>query len=121
VAAKIKAEGGECVPLEALAGNRQHAEKTVGEAISRWGRIDALVNNAHTFTDYLPIEDPKMEENVLIDMQSAFLGSLQLMQLCYPHMLKQAPVRSSIWAQAMASAASRASWPMRPARKRSGR
>ena len=47
------------------------------------------MNNAHTFTDYLPIENPKLEENILIDMQSAFLGSLQLMQLCYPHMCKQ--------------------------------
>lgn len=89
VAGKISAEGGEAVPLEALAGNKAHAQKTVGEAISRWGRVDVLVNNAHTFTDYLPIEDPKMEENILIDMQSAFLGSLQLMQLCFPHMCKQ--------------------------------
>ena len=62
VAGKISAEGGEAVPLEALAGNKAHAQKTVGEAISRWGRVDVLVNNAHTFTDYLPIEDPKMEE-----------------------------------------------------------
>ncbi|MBW8785876.1 MAG: SDR family oxidoreductase, partial [Novosphingobium sp.] len=54
--------------------------------LSRWGRVDILVNNAHTFTDYLPIEDPKMEEHCMIDMQSAFIGSLQLMQLCFPHM-----------------------------------
>lgn len=86
VAGKARADGGEVVPFEALAGDRQQAETTVAEAISRWGRIDVLVNNAHTFTDYLPLEDPRMEENVLVDMQSAFLGSLQLMQLCFPHM-----------------------------------
>jgi NAD(P)-dependent dehydrogenase (short-subunit alcohol dehydrogenase family) len=86
VAGKIAADGGEALALDCLAGNREHAEKTVGVAISRWGRIDVLVNNAHTFTDYLPVEDPKMEENVLIDMQSAFIGSLQLMQLAFPHM-----------------------------------
>ena len=89
VAAKIAEFGGEVVTLEALAGNRAHAEKTVAKAISHWGRVDTLVNNAHTFTDYLPISDPKMEENILVDMQSAFLGSLQLMQLCYPHMCSQ--------------------------------
>ena len=89
VAAKIRGDGGEVLPLEALAGNREHAAKTVDAAISRWGRVDVLVNNAHTFTDFLPIEDPKMEEHVLIDMQSAFLGSLQLMQLCFPHMRDQ--------------------------------
>jgi NAD(P)-dependent dehydrogenase (short-subunit alcohol dehydrogenase family) len=63
--------------------------RTVDAAVSRWGRIDALVNNAHTFTDHLPLADPRMEEHCLIDMQSAFIGSLQLMQLCYPHMRSQ--------------------------------
>lgn len=89
VVAKIGADGGEAVPLEALAGNKDHARKTVDAAMSRWGRVDILVNNAHTFTDYLPIEDPKIEEHILVDMQSAFLGSLQLMQLCFPHMRDQ--------------------------------
>jgi NAD(P)-dependent dehydrogenase (short-subunit alcohol dehydrogenase family) len=89
LAAGIKEAGGEVAPIEALAGNREHAKNTVDLARSRWGRVDILVNNAHTFTDYLPIEDPKMEENILIDMQSAFLGSLQLMQLCFPLMRDQ--------------------------------
>lgn len=89
VAQKIAAGGGTAIPLEALAGNREHAEATVDRAISEWGRVDALVNNAHTFTDFLPIEDPRMEEHCNIDFQSAFFGSLQLMQLCYPHMVKQ--------------------------------
>jgi NAD(P)-dependent dehydrogenase (short-subunit alcohol dehydrogenase family) len=89
VAAKAKAGDGEILPLEALAGDRVQAEKVVAEAIARWGRVDVLVNNAHTFTDYLPLEDARMEENILIDMQSAFLGSLQLMQLCFPHMRDQ--------------------------------
>jgi len=82
------AAGGTALPLEALAGNREHAEWTVGRAFSEWGRVDGLVNNAHTFTDYLAIDDPGMEENCKIDFQSAFFGSLQLMQLCHPHMVK---------------------------------
>ena len=55
-------------------------------ALEAWGRIDVLVNNAHTFTDSLALEDPRMEEHVLIDMQSAFVGSLQLMQRVFPAM-----------------------------------
>jgi len=86
VAGQIKAEGGDVRWLLAHAGNREHAQKTVVEAISTWGRVDVLVNNAHTFTDYLPIEDPKLEDNIRIDMQSAFIGSLQLMQCVFPHM-----------------------------------
>ncbi len=84
-----KAAAGSIVPLEALAGNKAHAERTVAEALSRFGRVDVLVNNAHTFTDHLPLEDPRMEEHCLVDMQSAFIGSLQLMQLCFPHMRDQ--------------------------------
>lgn len=86
VAGQIKAAGGEVRCLEALAGNRAHAEKTVGTAISEWGRIDVLVNNAHTFTDYMSIDNPKLEDNIRIDMDSAFIGSLQLMQCAFPHM-----------------------------------
>lgn len=89
VAGQIRAAGGTCTPLQALAGVKADAEKTVARAIADWGRVDTLVNNAHTFTDYLPIEDPKMEEHCMIDIQSAFIGSLQLMQLCFPHMKEQ--------------------------------
>ena len=89
IAGKITAAGGTAIALEALAGNRDHAVKTVDRAISEWGRVDVLVNNAHTFTDYLPVDDPKMEENCMVDFQSAFFGSLQLMQLCHPHMVAQ--------------------------------
>jgi len=89
VVAKIEAAGGTAIAIEALAGNREHAVLTVDRAVAEWGRVDVLVNNAHTFTDYLPIEDPKMEENCMIDIQSAFFGSLQLMQLCQPHMVRQ--------------------------------
>ena len=89
IAGKITAAGGTCETLVALAGEMDQSEATVGKAITDWGRVDILVNNAHTFTDYLPIEDPKMEANCKIDFQSAFFGSLQLMQLCFPHMQKQ--------------------------------
>jgi NAD(P)-dependent dehydrogenase (short-subunit alcohol dehydrogenase family) len=86
VAERIKANGGDVVAVEALAGNRQHAVVTVNAALSKWGQVDVLVNNAHTFTDYLPLEDARMEDNCMVDMQSAFIGSLQLMQLCFPYM-----------------------------------
>jgi len=89
VVGKIKDAGGEATPLEALAGDMDAAKATVARATGDWGRVDILVNNAHTFTDFLPIEDPKMEENCKIDFQSAFYGSLQLMQLCYPYMKDQ--------------------------------
>jgi NAD(P)-dependent dehydrogenase (short-subunit alcohol dehydrogenase family) len=89
VAKTITGAGGACIPMVALAGEIDDAKKTVEKAVSEWGRVDILVNNAHTFTDYLPILDDKMEEHCKIDFQSAFFGSLQLMQLCHPLMKKQ--------------------------------
>ena len=89
VAGRIKAAGGTCIPFQALAGEMEQSQATVEKVIGEWGRIDVLVNNAHTFTDYLPIADPKMEENCKVDFQSGFFGSLQLMQLCHPHMVSQ--------------------------------
>lgn len=89
VAARIKDGGGECLTIDAVAGEAEQSKATIDKAISAWGRVDVLVNNAHTFTDYLPIEDPRMEENCKVDFQSAFFGSLQLMQLCFPHMVAQ--------------------------------
>lgn len=89
VAATIRSQGGAVELLQAQAGDKADAEKTVAYALQTWGRVDVLVNNAHTFTDYLPLTDPRMEEHCLIDLQSGFLGSLQLMQLCHPHMAKQ--------------------------------
>ncbi len=86
VAGRVQSAGGEVIPLEALAGNREHAEQTVGRAVAEWGRVDILVNNAHTFTDYLPLDDPRMEDHVRIDMESALIGSLQLMQFAFPPM-----------------------------------
>jgi NAD(P)-dependent dehydrogenase (short-subunit alcohol dehydrogenase family) len=83
---KIADAGGEALAIEALAGNREHAQMTVQRASDQWGRVDILVNNAHTFTDYLALDDPKMEDHLRIDMESGLIGSLQLMQLALPWM-----------------------------------
>ncbi len=89
VVAKIAAAGGPALALDAVAGEAAQSKATIDKVIAEWGRVDILVNNAHSFTDYLPLSDPKMEDNCKVDFQSAFFGSLQLMQLCHPHMVAQ--------------------------------
>lgn len=89
VVAKIAAAGGTALALDAVAGEAAQSKATIDRVIAEWGRVDTLVNNAHSFTDYLPLSDPKMEDNCKVDFQSAFFGSLQLMQLCHPHMVAQ--------------------------------
>ncbi len=86
IAGSIQQMGGTVIAMRAIAGDRNDAEATIERAVSEWGRVDILVNNAHTFTDYLPLEDAKMEEHVRIDMESGLLGSLQLMQIAFPYM-----------------------------------
>ncbi|TCM20712.1 NAD(P)-dependent dehydrogenase (short-subunit alcohol dehydrogenase family) [Novosphingobium sp. PhB165] len=86
VAAEIENSGGTCAYEVAIAGEREQSAKVVERAMRDWARVDILVNNAHSFTDYLPLADPMMEEHCRIDFQSAFFGSLQFMQLCHPHM-----------------------------------
>lgn len=89
VAGRIRAAGGSAIAIQATAGNQDESWMVVQRAVSEWGRVDVLANNAHSFTDYLPLADPKMEENCKVDMQSAFFGSLQMMQACHPHMVNQ--------------------------------
>jgi len=86
VADDIIAGGGQALFLEALAGDRRAARKTVEEAVSAWGRLDILVNNAHSFTDFMALEDPALEDHIRINMDTALIGSLQLMQCAFPHM-----------------------------------
>lgn len=87
VAARIKAFGGKVRCLEAYAGNRAHAEQTVAEAVSAYGRLDILVNCAQTYTDAMPVETI-LEENLRINFESGVIGSLQLMQFAFPHFRK---------------------------------
>jgi NAD(P)-dependent dehydrogenase (short-subunit alcohol dehydrogenase family) len=85
VADAIRAGGGTVRCLVALSGRRADAERTVSEAMSAYGRVDILVNNAQTFTDMAPVETIP-EENLRINFDTGVIGALQLMQCAFPHM-----------------------------------
>ena len=86
VASTIQAAGGKAMALQALAGDASDDARTVAAALDAWGRIDVLVNNAHSFTDFLPLEDPAMADHLRTNIESAVIGSLQLMQGCFAPM-----------------------------------
>jgi len=48
-AAEIDAGGGEAIAVVADVGQRAEVERMVAETVARWGTVDVLVNNAHTF------------------------------------------------------------------------
>ena len=86
IASAIRTAGGEAIALQATAGDAADDARTIAAALDAWGRIDVLVNNAHSFTDYLPLEDPAMADHLRTNIESAVIGSLQLMQGCFAPM-----------------------------------
>ena len=55
-AAAIAADGKECVSVAGDVGEEADVERCVQEALTRWGRIDVMVNNAGTGGVAAPIE-----------------------------------------------------------------
>lgn len=64
---------------------RETADRAVAEAISAFGRLDLLVNNAHTFSSYFDLDETPVE-NFRTHMESGFFGTLYFMQAAFPHM-----------------------------------
>ncbi|MDN4480466.1 SDR family NAD(P)-dependent oxidoreductase [Demequina muriae] len=60
-----------------------------------FGRIDVLVNNAHTITVPAPFLD-KTIEDLDLEMRSSVYAYWHLMQLCFPHMREREGAGTSI-------------------------
>jgi NAD(P)-dependent dehydrogenase (short-subunit alcohol dehydrogenase family) len=83
----IVAEGGSAVADGSDISSPQGAADLVGRAISTFGRVDVLVNNAGIYTmDHFP----SMELGELVRQLNVHVGgSFLLAQTCWPHMAAQ--------------------------------
>ncbi len=72
-----------CVP--GSVADRETANRAVSEALSRFGRLDVLVNNAHTFAPLFSVEETP-EADFRTHMESGFYGTLYFMQAAFPYM-----------------------------------
>lgn len=75
-------------PVHAVPGSvaeRDTADRAVAEAVSRFGRLDMLVNNAHTFAPLFSVEETP-ESDFRTHMESGFYGTLYFMQAAFPHL-----------------------------------
>jgi NAD(P)-dependent dehydrogenase (short-subunit alcohol dehydrogenase family) len=88
VAENIRAFGGEVRCMEAVSGERAAAARATEEAIAAFGRLDVLLNNAHSFTPFTLVED-LTEAAMRLHFESGVIGSLQFMQAAFPHMRAQ--------------------------------
>lgn len=57
----------------------------VEEAVSAFGKIDVLINNGISSTSYVPFLQQTLDDVAKV-MDSGFVPTWTLMQLCYPHM-----------------------------------
>ncbi len=67
---------------------REDIQSMVDASLARFGRIDALVNNAQTFRPMAPIAEVT-EEDVDVFYRSGVKGTLWAMQAVHPHMQAQ--------------------------------
>ena len=76
------------VEVECVAGDvcqRATAERDVVAAMSRFGRIDVLVNNAQSSVPFVPLEQID-DATIEMTIGSGLYGTLYHMQAAFPHM-----------------------------------
>ena len=87
VVEEIKAEGGEAIANGASVADQSGVQNMIDEVISKWGRIDVLVNNAGILRDKSFHKISLEEFNAVMDVH--FQGSVYTSHAVYPIMREQ--------------------------------
>ena len=87
VVEEIKAEGGEAIANGASVADQSGVQNMVDEVMSKWGRIDVLVNNAGILRDKSFHKISLEEFNAVMDVH--FQGSVYTSHVVYPIMREQ--------------------------------
>lgn len=83
--AAIESAGGRAVGVQADVSQREDADRTIATAISNFGRVDYLINNAHSTDVAGPIENIS-EADLRRSLDSGLGGTLFHMQAALPHL-----------------------------------
>ena len=87
-AAEIKAKGGVCEPYELDITDYDAYRSVVDDVIARFGKIDAIVNNAAVTLAYSTILEDTLEDwrrTIAINLEAVYMGS----KLVAPHMAER--------------------------------
>ena len=87
VVEEIKAEGGEAIANGASVADQSGVQNMIDEVMSKWGRIDVLVNNAGILRDKSFHKISLEEFNAVMDVH--FQGSVFTSHAVYPIMREQ--------------------------------
>jgi NAD(P)-dependent dehydrogenase (short-subunit alcohol dehydrogenase family) len=82
---EVAALGGTALAAVCDISKKDEVDAMVAAAVERFGRVDALVNNAQTFRPQSPLASVT-EEDVDVFYDSGVKGTLWGMQAVYPHM-----------------------------------
>ena len=91
-AAEIKAKGGVCEPYELDITDYDAYRSVVDDVIARFGKIDAIVNNAAVTLAYSTILEDTLEDwrrTIAINLEAVYMGS----KLVAPHMAERSSGR----------------------------
>ncbi len=97
---QIESIGAQCLGVETNVMDRSDVEAMVAAAISRFGRVDALINNAQTFRPMTNLADVS-DRDIDVLHTSGVKATLWAMQAVYPHMARQRWGRIVNFASAM--------------------
>ena len=87
VVEEIKALGADAIANGASVSDRTGAESIVKDALSKWGRVDVVINNAGILRDK---SFAKMElDDFELVLKVHLLGSVYVTKAAWPHMVKQ--------------------------------
>jgi NAD(P)-dependent dehydrogenase (short-subunit alcohol dehydrogenase family) len=82
---EIEALGGRVRRLAGDVAQRATADRAVEDAVSSFGRLDVVVNDAHSFTKSVTLEEMP-EENFRINLETGLFGTIHFMQAAFPHL-----------------------------------
>lgn len=80
---------GECLGVECNVGDRDSVFAMIDATVERFGRVDAVVNNAQSFRPVMALEDVTADDMDLL-FDTGPKATLWAMQAVFPHMRDQA-------------------------------
>jgi NAD(P)-dependent dehydrogenase (short-subunit alcohol dehydrogenase family) len=84
-AVAVEETGGKVICVQGSVADRDTAPRVVAKTVDAFGRLDIVVNNAHTFTPNLPLDETP-ESDLRLHMESGFFGTFYFMQAAFPQM-----------------------------------
>jgi NAD(P)-dependent dehydrogenase (short-subunit alcohol dehydrogenase family) len=82
---QVEAVGGTIRCVQGSVADAETAARAIAEAVSAYGRLDVVINNAHSFTPNLPLDETP-EADMRTHFESGFMGTFYFMQAAFPHM-----------------------------------